>query len=65
LWANTLTATAGAGGTEVFKLGAGTPAGTYTFTLEAQLDHAAPPAGTAVENTLGINFASLIQANRL
>ncbi|PDT76912.1 hypothetical protein CO675_14960, partial [Bradyrhizobium sp. C9] len=36
--------------------------GAYTFTLDAHLDHAPPPAGTAVENTLAIDFGSMILA---
>ena len=35
---------------------------TWTFTLQDQLDHAAPPAGTAVENNLAIDFSSFVTA---
>ena len=40
----------------------GTNDETWTFTLQDQLDHAAPPAGTAVENTLAIDFSSFVTA---
>ncbi|WP_456732059.1 T1SS-143 repeat domain-containing protein [Bradyrhizobium sp. USDA 3364] len=56
----TLTATAGA--TTVFTLTLNETTGAYTFTLASHLDHAPPPAGTAVENTLAINFGAVIQA---
>ncbi|UGY02097.1 DUF5801 repeats-in-toxin domain-containing protein [Bradyrhizobium quebecense] len=56
------TLTAKAGGTTVFTLTLNETTGAYTFTLDAHLDHAPPPAGTAVENTLAINFGSMIQA---
>lgn len=36
--------------------------GDFTFRLFDQLDHPAPPSGTAVQNTLEINFGSVIQA---
>lgn len=36
--------------------------GDFTFRLFDQLDHPAPPSGTAVQNTLEINFGSIIQA---
>jgi hypothetical protein len=35
--------------------------GTYTFTLVDQLDHAAPPAGTAFENEITLNLGSVLQ----
>ena len=35
--------------------------GEFTFTLLDQLDHAAPPAGTADENTLEIDLSGLIE----
>ncbi len=36
--------------------------GDYIFTLFEQLDHAAPPAGTAEENILEIDFSSVVVA---
>ena len=40
----------------------GTNNETWTFTLLDQLDHAAPLAGTAEENTLAIDFSSFVTA---
>src|SRR5205823_3768350 len=56
------TLTAKAGATTVFTLTLNETTGNYTFTLASHLDHAAPPAGTAVENNLVINFGAVIQA---
>src|SRR4029079_247045 len=36
---------------------------TWTFTLNDQLDHAPPPVGTAVENSLVIDFSSYVTAS--
>ena len=53
-----------AGDRPVFTLAlSGTNNETWTFTLQDQLDHAAPPAGTAVENTLAIDFSSFLTAH--
>ena len=60
----TETLTASAGATTVFTLSLNESTGAYTFTLDSHIDHPNPgddtPA-TAVEDSLGINFASLIQ----
>ncbi|WP_176593615.1 S-layer family protein [Sphingobium sp. EM0848] len=46
----------------VFTLAlSGTNNSDYTFTLVDQLDHAAPPAGTAFENEITLNLGSVLQ----
>jgi T1SS-143 domain-containing protein len=47
---------------EVFTLAlSGTNNATYTFVLLDQIDHAAPPAGTSVENNLTLNLGSILR----
>ena len=64
---NTLTATAGLGGTEVFTLQVN-PDGSWTFDLDDQLDHVAGSgdSGTALVSTGGpvpyIDFSSIVTA---
>ncbi len=56
---NTLTATAGAGGAQVFTLQVGVN-GDYTFTLKGPLDH--PLANGDDNELLTLNFASILKA---
>jgi len=55
---NTITATQGVGGAEIFSFTLDASTGSWTFTLSGPLDHA--PGGD--ENDLTVQFGSLIQA---
>jgi hypothetical protein len=60
---NTLTAKS-ADGRNIFTLAlSGVNNVTATFTLLDQLDHAAPPAGTSVENTLVVDLSGFVQGS--
>ncbi|MDZ4271901.1 MAG: VCBS domain-containing protein [Erythrobacter sp.] len=55
---NTITATQGVGGAEIFSFALNASTGSWTFTLSGPLDHA--PGGN--ENNLTVQFGSLVQA---
>ena len=46
----------------MFELEVDPATGAFTFALHDQLDHVAPPAGTANENSLSIDFGAALQA---